>query len=101
MQEALLMIQNNIYFLFLGIILMSLVSIKFCKDFTKKMIFLQIAYINVILFLIIYFYITYNSHMTVILVSIFLLFILNFFTGVGIITNIISHSKKRKDIEPL
>ena len=99
MQDILLIIQNNIYFLFFGIIFVSLTSIKFCKDFTKKMIFLQIAYINVILFLIIYFYITHNSHMTSIVISIFLLFILNFFTGVGMITNIIKHSKKRKDIE--
>jgi hypothetical protein len=99
MEQVLLLVQNNIYFLFLGIIFICLSSIQFSRDFTKKMILLHITYINVILFLIIYFYMTYNSQITSILITIFLLFILNFFTGVGIITNIINHSKKKSEIK--
>lgn len=91
-------ILNQIHYLFLILTFASLIKLGLCKDYVKKMILLQVAYINFILFLIIYFNITGNSYLTSVIITVLVAFIFTFFAGVGIVINI-SNNKSNKEVK--
>lgn len=91
---------DNMYFAFIVIASMAVFMALIVSDYTKKMILFEVAYSNVILFLVVLSVVDEHSRFVIpIVVTIFIIFIFTFLTGSGIIANIVRNQRHKKIID--